>query len=49
MVQIKRIATNGKARFCLKRLDRSVVNHRYFKCIGEARNYANELGLEVLN
>lgn len=49
MVYVRRYETKGKAVFYLARLDRSVVNHRYFTCIGQARNYAKELGLKVIN
>ena len=49
MVRIQRISTNSGIRFCLRHLDRSIVDYRYFKGIKAARKHAEELGLKVIN
>ena len=49
MVRIQRIWTKDGTRFTLRRLDRTAVCCRYFRAIGQARKYAEELGLKVIN
>lgn len=49
MVRIQRILTKDGTRFTLRRLDRTAVCCRYFRAIGQARKYAEELGLKVIN
>lgn len=49
MVKILRITTNSGVRFCLRHLDRSIVDYYYFKGIQAARKHAEELGLTVIN
>ena len=49
MVYIRRFWTSSGTRFTLRRLDRTAVCCRYFRAIGQARKYAEELGLKVIN
>lgn len=49
MVYVRRVWTNSGPRFCLRRMDRSIVDYRYFKGIKGARKHAEELGLKVIN
>lgn len=49
MVKIQRIWTKDGTRFTLRRLDRTAVCCKYFRAIGQARKFAEELGLTVIN
>lgn len=49
MVYVRRIETNSGVVFCLRRMDKTAIDSRYFKCIGEAKKHAKRLGLEIIN
>ena len=51
MCKVIRVEHKSQVRFGLRRLDRSTIGigNKYFKSIGEARKYAETIGLIVLN
>ena len=51
MCKVYRVEHNSKVSFTLRRLDRSTtgIGSRYFNSIGQARNYADKIGLKCIN
>lgn len=51
MCKVIRLVVNCHTRFSIRRLDRTTtgIGNRYFNSVGEARNYAKSIGLEVIN
>ena len=47
---IIRISVHGKATFGLRMMDRTTkgIGCHYFTCIGEAREYAEKIGLNIM-
>lgn len=49
MVYIRRIWTKDGVRFTLRNMDNTSSGYKYFRAIGQAREYAKSIGKEVLN
>lgn len=49
MVYIRRIWTSVGTRFTLRNMDGTSNGYKYFRAIGQARKYAEQLGKTVIN